>query len=195
MAAGMEQGAVRGQPPMTPKPHPRRDCDTRVVGGNCPEGGGASLLPASSTPLPCTSITSNATPSIRFESDTVFQRAIHLPPQHLAGGIAAIRKSSRLARATILAGLRASCHRVIGPADVTPGMTGSPGGSVRSRTDLTDQDDELEYRSGGLHDAERNSGGFAEARTTGGGGNRLIATTAVTKQVAKFAVLAAEARG
>jgi hypothetical protein len=46
-----------------------------------------------------------------------------------------------------------------------------------------------------LHDAERNPSGFGKAGATGGGGNGLVVTTAATKQITAFAVLAAEARG
>jgi hypothetical protein len=51
------------------------------------------------------------------------------------------------------------------------------------------------YSLGGLHDAERDPGGFGKSGATGGGGNRLVVTTAATKQIAQFTVLAAETRG
>jgi hypothetical protein len=47
----------------------------------------------------------------------------------------------------------------------------------------------------GLHNAERNAGGFGEAGATGVGGNRLVVTTTATEQITEFAVLSAKTPG
>ncbi len=46
-----------------------------------------------------------------------------------------------------------------------------------------------------LHDPERNSGAFCEAEAAEGGGDCLVVTAARTEEIAKFAVLPAEAMG
>ncbi len=46
-----------------------------------------------------------------------------------------------------------------------------------------------------LHDPERSSGAFCEAEAAEGGGDGLVVTATRAKEIAKFAVLAAEAAG
>ncbi len=53
-------------------------------------------------------------------------------------------------------------------------------GSVRCRAILTWRDDERNGCSCGLHDFERNAGGFGETGPAGGGGNGLFMTAAAT---------------
>ena len=47
----------------------------------------------------------------------------------------------------------------------------------------------------GLHDCERNLGGFGKTAAAGSGGNGLIVTAATTKQITQFAVLATQVCG
>jgi hypothetical protein len=68
-------------------------------------------------------------------------------------------------------------------------------GSVSRRASLAKRDSGLRGFLSGLHDAERNAGGFGESGATGDGGNGLLVATAATKKIAEFAVLSAEARG
>jgi hypothetical protein len=68
-------------------------------------------------------------------------------------------------------------------------------GYVSFRAFLAKQDRWAVNRSGGLHDAERNSGGFGETGAAGGGGNGLVVTTTATEQMTEFAVLTVEAPG